>query len=184
MPVLQHKVVAALPVPLQPNSIYYVRNGTGFDQYVTNSSGVIIAYPPNKPVLVSDWVDLRPYLVGQFYFDASRNGRNSPPRLRKHSDGLVELDGAICFNSTAGPTPTFTSCVSIPTEYRTSFTTGGVVFTESTVPLNIGYSRWIAMGQQEYQPPYKHGDIIIMPDGLANTNQGSAIILNGMKWYT
>lgn len=37
---------------LQPNSIYYVRNGTGFDQYITNSNGVIVAYPQNIPTLV------------------------------------------------------------------------------------------------------------------------------------
>lgn len=51
MQVLQHKVVATLPVLLQPNSIYYVRNGTGFDQYITNSSGIIVAYPENITIL-------------------------------------------------------------------------------------------------------------------------------------
>ena len=47
MQVLQHKVVASLPVPLQPNSIYYVRKGTGFDINVTNDAGVIVAYSLN-----------------------------------------------------------------------------------------------------------------------------------------
>jgi len=55
--VLQHKVVSALPSPLQANSIYYVRVGTGFDVYVTNSSGTIVAYPNNtKAVLTKEWV--------------------------------------------------------------------------------------------------------------------------------
>lgn len=51
MQLLQHKVVSTLPVLLQPNSIYYVRNGTGFDQYITNSSGIIVAYPENITIL-------------------------------------------------------------------------------------------------------------------------------------
>ena len=47
----QHKVVAALPGTLEADSIYYVRAGTGFDLYVTNSSGTVVAYPFNKLAL-------------------------------------------------------------------------------------------------------------------------------------
>lgn len=47
--VLHHKVVASLPTTLEANSIYLVRRGAGFDQYVTNSSGMIVAYPQNQP---------------------------------------------------------------------------------------------------------------------------------------
>jgi len=43
-----HKVVSALPGTLEANSIYFVRAGTGFDQYVTNSGGTIIAYKANS----------------------------------------------------------------------------------------------------------------------------------------
>ncbi|QRY79626.1 hypothetical protein JVX91_00495 [Pseudomonas sp. PDNC002] len=50
--VLQHKVVSALPSPLEANSIYFVRVGTGFDIYVTNSSGTIVAYPINREPLI------------------------------------------------------------------------------------------------------------------------------------
>lgn len=46
--VLQHKVVSALPAPLEPDSIYYVRVGDGFDLYVTNHSGTIVPYKLNK----------------------------------------------------------------------------------------------------------------------------------------
>lgn len=42
-----HKYVASLPGTLEANSIYYVRAGAGFDIYVTNSSGTIVAYPLN-----------------------------------------------------------------------------------------------------------------------------------------
>lgn len=42
-----YKVVAALPSTLVADSIYLVRVGTGFDLYVTNSSGTIVAYPAN-----------------------------------------------------------------------------------------------------------------------------------------
>jgi len=51
MPVIQHhKVVSSLPSTLTANSIYYVRIGTGFDVYVTNSSGTVVAYPLNYSV--------------------------------------------------------------------------------------------------------------------------------------
>lgn len=45
--VKHHKFVAALPAQLEADSVYYVRAGTGFDHYVTNSSGTIVAYPTN-----------------------------------------------------------------------------------------------------------------------------------------
>lgn len=41
------KYVTNLPVTLIANTIYYVKNGAGFDMYVTNNSGTIIAYPIN-----------------------------------------------------------------------------------------------------------------------------------------
>ncbi len=43
-----HKYVAALPAQLDPDAIYYVRAGAGFDMYVTNGSGEISAYPLNR----------------------------------------------------------------------------------------------------------------------------------------
>lgn len=45
--VKHHKVVAALPSPLEANAIYYVRAGAGFDVFVTNASGTLVAYPAN-----------------------------------------------------------------------------------------------------------------------------------------
>ncbi len=42
-----HKYVAALPATLEANAIYYVRAGDGFDLYVTNNSGQVVAYPAN-----------------------------------------------------------------------------------------------------------------------------------------
>ena len=45
--VLHHKVVVALPIPLEPDSIYYVRKGEGFDIHVTNGAGVVTAYSTN-----------------------------------------------------------------------------------------------------------------------------------------
>jgi hypothetical protein len=42
-----HKHVAALPATLEANSVYYVRTGAGFDIYVTNDSGLVVAYPLN-----------------------------------------------------------------------------------------------------------------------------------------
>lgn len=50
--ILQHKVVSALPTPLEPDSIYFVRTGQGYDQYVTNGAGLIVAYPSNAAARV------------------------------------------------------------------------------------------------------------------------------------
>ena len=36
-----YKVVSSLPVTLEPDSLYAVRIGTGFDLYVTNSTGTV-----------------------------------------------------------------------------------------------------------------------------------------------
>ena len=47
---IQEKFVSALPGTLVANTLYYVRVGTGFDVYLTNSSGTIVAYPLNKSV--------------------------------------------------------------------------------------------------------------------------------------
>ncbi|MDU4250843.1 hypothetical protein [Pseudomonas sp.] len=63
--VLHHKVVAALPSTLEPDSIYLVRVGSGYDQFVTNHSGQIVAYPMNTrtptavPAFLASGVQLR-----------------------------------------------------------------------------------------------------------------------------
>lgn len=45
---LSHKVVSALPGTLAASSIYFVRVGSGFDIYVTNETGTVVAYPINN----------------------------------------------------------------------------------------------------------------------------------------
>lgn len=41
------KVVNALPGSLDASTVYFVRIGAGFDIYVTNESGMVVAYPLN-----------------------------------------------------------------------------------------------------------------------------------------
>ncbi len=55
--VLHHKVVAALPSPLEPDSIYYVRASSGFDIHVTNGAGVVTAYSLNAKLELAGKVD-------------------------------------------------------------------------------------------------------------------------------
>lgn len=55
--VLHHKVVVALPLPLEPDSIYYVRKGDGFDIHVTNGAGVVTAYSLNADLELDGKVD-------------------------------------------------------------------------------------------------------------------------------
>lgn len=51
------KVVASLPSPLEPDSVYYVRVGQGYDQYVTNGVGVVVAYEANSKLGLENKVD-------------------------------------------------------------------------------------------------------------------------------
>lgn len=55
--VLHHKVVVALPSPLEPDAIYYVRTGDGFDIHVTNGAGVVTAYSLNASLGLDGKVD-------------------------------------------------------------------------------------------------------------------------------
>ena len=52
-----HKVVASLPSSLEANSVYYVRVGSGYDQYVTNSNGTVVAYESNSKLSLEGKVD-------------------------------------------------------------------------------------------------------------------------------
>lgn len=54
-----HKYVSALPAQLEPSAVYFVRAGAGFDLYVTNETGTVVAYALNTgaaavPTYVSD----------------------------------------------------------------------------------------------------------------------------------
>lgn len=76
--VLHHKVVAALPDPLEPDSIYYVRAGVGFDMYITNGSGVVSAYEINQKTSPSPLTDKRTYsaVAAQTDFSITYEGSN------------------------------------------------------------------------------------------------------------
>lgn len=47
------KVVSALPDPLEPDTLYYVRTGAGFDLYLSDTTGSV-AYQQNAP---RAWID-------------------------------------------------------------------------------------------------------------------------------
>ncbi|CAM4003525.1 hypothetical protein [Ectopseudomonas alcaliphila] len=70
-----HKYVASLPGTLEANSIYYVRAGSGFDIYVTNSSGTIVAYPLNRSIDVWEFIPIG----AEFPIDATTTGVAIPP---------------------------------------------------------------------------------------------------------
>lgn len=50
-----HKVVSALPDPLEADTIYFVRTGAGFDLFVSDTTGNV-AYSVNGPI---DWIYLK-----------------------------------------------------------------------------------------------------------------------------
>lgn len=86
--VKHHKVVAALPAELEPNAIYYVRAGSGFDQYVTNGAGLVVASPLNA--------DVRSKLLDPSGLPAIR------PSLRLDFVNNPHLDPRVTFTRTTG----------------------------------------------------------------------------------
>ncbi|GEM_PF-1153653 len=42
-----HKIVSALPAQLEADAMYFVRKGEGFEVHLTNSTGIVVAYPAN-----------------------------------------------------------------------------------------------------------------------------------------
>lgn len=54
---IAQKVINALPAPLEPNAVYFVRSGTGFEMRVSDNTGGI-AHTLNSPFLPSpDLID-------------------------------------------------------------------------------------------------------------------------------
>jgi hypothetical protein len=117
-PIKQYKIVAALPVELEPNAIYYVKINTGFDLYVTNLDGTeatplnaqlsdesFIAVINEEPVGVPKGSPV--FTTGTGYRLAIANNPNCkkvigltafdtlPGQL-----GLVQKNGSLIFNNT------------------------------------------------------------------------------------
>lgn len=74
------KVVSALPSSLDPDTLYFVRVGTGFDIYLTNTNATPYAFPLNSPELTIGGypIDLTDAEVGDILtFDGDEwiNGR-------------------------------------------------------------------------------------------------------------
>ncbi|MBH9336054.1 hypothetical protein I5K67_08295 [Pseudomonas aeruginosa] len=92
MAVLQtHKVVAQLPAALEPNAIYFVRRSTGYDQFVTNGAGVVVAYPMNVRI---------PAAVPGYLADGSmlRLTMNPDGQLPAYTAGGATLNLQVLFN--------------------------------------------------------------------------------------
>lgn len=54
---IARKEVASLPGTLSASTLYFVRTGVGFDIYLTNESGTIVAYPLNSSGSSNDNID-------------------------------------------------------------------------------------------------------------------------------
>lgn len=62
------KYVNSLPSILVANTIYYVKNGAGFDVYITNNSGTIIAYPLNLTTQSWNTLDINVPFPAKYIF--------------------------------------------------------------------------------------------------------------------
>lgn len=93
MAVLQtHKVVAQLPASLEPNAIYFVRRSTGYDQFVTNGAGVVVAYLMNVriPAAVPGYLVDGSMLRLTMNPDGQLPARPPPPALNLQHSGAVQ----------------------------------------------------------------------------------------------
>lgn len=95
--VQHHKVVSALPGTLEANSVYYVRVGQGYDQFVTNDQGTVVAYPQNAQSVYA-YATLRA-AAGCTYEDAlssttSVTTSGNPTSVNTTSNTKVELGTA------------------------------------------------------------------------------------------
>ena len=75
----QEKIVSSLPGSLTANTIYYVKVGAGFDIYVTNNIGTVIATPLNKGYsYFYIWAEENADLGNNAFEWAFGNGANTP----------------------------------------------------------------------------------------------------------
>lgn len=75
-----HKVVSALPAPLEANAIYAVRVGEGFDLYITDSTGQM-AHRVNSAL---GWID---YVT----WPSAEAGTVAAGAVRSHTRGGVTV---------------------------------------------------------------------------------------------
>lgn len=59
-PILMRKVLSALPPTLEPNTLYCVRVGTGFDLYLSNALGTAAFKTNGVATLLPEYTDTDP----------------------------------------------------------------------------------------------------------------------------
>lgn len=94
-----HKFVSALPSTLEPDAVYFVRAGTGFDLYVTNSSGTVVAYELNKTANTGSFVDWEPVVA---------TGTGSPQNITLPESGLSPKNVLVIVEGVAQPSSEYT----------------------------------------------------------------------------
>lgn len=136
------------------------------------------------PAAGEGWIDLRPYLTSGFYWSSSRDGRNSIPRGRVLPCGRIELQGVINHNETSGPLVNGV-VLNLPEALRPKYTSGHIVFGDSSTPLAFYSVNLLVAGEVEYAPPSAHGDIMaVFSTGTPQTSvTEAAIVLNGVIMY-
>ena len=110
---IEEKHVSALPVTLTADTKYFVRNGLGFDVYLTNSTGTIVAYPLNPSE------KLFPITRPAFPVELDQSGNYGYPAAR--TDSAIAINNATAkmgpvamlrINRTTEPTyPTNCTCI-------------------------------------------------------------------------
>lgn len=78
-------------IPWLPNAIYFVRRSTGYDQFVTNGAGVVVAYPMNVRI---------PAAVPGYLADGSmlKLTMNPDGQLPAYTAGGATLNLQVLFN--------------------------------------------------------------------------------------
>lgn len=169
--VLQHKVVAALPGTLESDSIYYVRVGDGFDMYVTNGSGTVVAYKTNYLKAVEE-VDV-----------AQTAGAYAPRSLRINVDpaaaSTLQSDGwevRTVYNSKGGNFPVN------PGGWLTSMKANVEFSNNSNVDKSVANASFVALaGNAQVDKLLGYEFILNVMGASANVNQLAAFYVPNLS---
>lgn len=127
-----------------------------------------------------EWVDMRPYLVAPFDWDASRDGKNAHPQARIVGD-TVEFRGVVRANVTNAQFPAGVLFQNLPVEFRPFYTTAGVGFFDASSPLWFGSFGWIVGGSVAYGGA-NPGEVKIVAYNPPATITDGALVLDQMSW--
>lgn len=116
-----HKYVNTLPTILEADSIYYVRFGNGFDIYITNTTGTIVAHKLNRPNIPIIFTG-RYYCYADFRWVTGMDDNYGNTYYQNNESGGVGVDPIIEWEHIGIPIPVNLRVKQITIKARTNNT--------------------------------------------------------------